>query len=811
MGENTQDKKEKDVQADDGAPGFSKILSLSTEKKVPEKPQTKRIGGNAESITVEIKKRRCFSPIANLRKEQALHPSGGLSQSDLEAKLSLLKKANASAEETQLKKAEAQKDTSQDKDPHNIATAAPSDKTTKTPESSTKTTPDKRPAFKNKIEETVAAGHGKKSEEKDAVKPKQPISSRRDSNRVIIQNINFSEEERPRRGSAASFRRKRDKIRNLASQNMQTNERTVKEIVLPEYITVSELASRMAEKGAAVVKKFLDMGMMITLNQTVDADTAELVVSEFGHKVKRITRADVENILLNTGSESELVSRPPVVTVMGHIDHGKTSLLDALRETDIISEEAGGITQHIGAYQVQLKNGAKITFIDTPGHEVFTEMRLRGAMATDIVILVVAADDGVKDQTIEAISHAKAAKVPIIVAINKMDAVGANPQKILTELLNYELVPESMGGDVMTIEVSALKKQNLDKLEAAILFQAELLNLKASALGRAQGIVIESRMDKFKGPVATLLVQTGALQKGEILVAGWSFGKVRTMTDYRGDELSLALPSTPVEITGLETPPHAGELFSVLQEERQARDICEYRLRKSKDQKEAQKTKSSLEEMFKKSSEDKNATKELPIIIKADVQGSLEAIAASLSKLSTDKIRVVILHKAVGGVNKSDVSLAKSSNAIVLGFNVGTISDAKTTAQNEGVEIRNYSIIYNLIDEIKLLMEGKLDAVKTEKLLGRAEIRQVFSAPKIGKIGGAFVIEGIIKRNAVAKLLRDNIVIYEGILKTLRRFKDDVKEVNTGYECGLSLDKYDDIKEGDVLDVYEIIEEKGKL
>jgi translation initiation factor IF-2 len=785
-----------------GKPGFSKILSIGTSSgKLHNKPQANKVVNRAESVTVEIKKRRGFTPASTQRAEQTSH--GGYSQSDLATKLNLIKDAHAS-EEKKLQAASEDKPAPQ-APVSSLGTNQVKDSDTSTKPVFNKKLPlkEEKPDYEKKFEE----------KEKEPVRPNPSVTKRRDSNRVIIQNIDSDGDAAPRGRSAASFYRKRNKIKQQSLQDIGLKEKITKEIILPEFITVSELAYRMAEKGSNLVKKFLDMGMVITLNQTVDADTAELVVSEFGHKVKRTTEADVENILLDNKKESEeiLISRPPVVTVMGHIDHGKTSLLDALRSTDVTSGEAGGITQHIGAYQVQLKNGAKITFIDTPGHEVFTEMRLRGAMATDIVILVVAADDGIKDQTIEAISHAKAAKVPIVVAINKIDAPGSDPQRVKTELLNHELVPEEMGGDIMTIEVSALKKQNLDKLEEAILFQADLLDLKASATGRARGIVIESKMDKAKGPIATLLVQKGTLHKGEILVAGSSFGKVRTMIDYRGKNIQAASPSMPVEITGLESAPQAGESFSVLHEEKQARDISNYRLRKAKEAKEAKSTKLSLEELFKKSADDGTGTKELPVIIKGDVQGSVEAIANSLNQLSTGKIAVTILHKAVGGINESDVSLAKSSNAVILGFNVGITSAAKKTAQHEGVEIRNYSIIYNLIDEIKLLMEGKLDVLKKEKFLGRAEIRQVFSAPKIGKIGGAFVTEGIIKRNAVAKLLRDNIVIYEGTIKTLRRFKEDAKEVAHGYECGITLDRYDDVKEGDVIDAYEIIEEKDKL
>ena len=808
MEDQTQNKKKDNTPKDQSKPGFSKILALSNERKASEKPQVKKIFNRSESITVEIKKRRGGTAISNLRKEQALHGSE-LSKSDLTTKLNLIKNANISEKEAQLKNAQTK--TAQSTGIDKSDPAPSSIKPEKDSKKNTEPSFSKNLAPKDK--DKIDADYDKKFEVKDSTKAKLSSERRRDSNRVIIQNINFNDDESTRGRSAASFRRRRNKIKKLTSQEIQPKEKIIREIILPEYITVTELASRMAEKVTDVVKKFLDMGMVITPNKTVDADTAELVVTELGHKVKRIKEADVENILFDTENESEaeLTKRPPVVTVMGHIDHGKTSLLDALRSTDVISKEAGGITQHIGAYQVQLKNGEKITFIDTPGHAVFTEMRLRGAMATDIVILVVAADDGVKDQTIEAISHAKAAKVPIIVAINKIDAVGADIQKINTELLNHELIPESMGGDTITIEVSALKKQNLDKLEEAILLQAELLDLKASTSGRARGAIIESKMDKSKGPIATLLVQNGTLQKGNIVVVGCSFGRIRTMMNDRGTGITTALPSTPVEITGLETAPEAGNSFSVVSEEKQARDICEYRLRKQKEKKEAKDTKLSLEELFKKSSADNNKAKELSVIIKADVQGSVEAIAGSIIKLSTDKVKVTILHKAVGSINESDVSLAQSFNAVILGFNVGITTEARSAASAEKVEIRNYSIIYKLVDDVKSLMEGKLDTIKKEKYLGRAEVRKIFLISKVGTIGGSMVTDGVIKRHAIAKLFRDNAIIYEGTIKTLKRTTDDAKQIESGHECGFTLDKYNDIKEGDILEAYEIIEEKDKL
>jgi translation initiation factor IF-2 len=644
----------------------------------------------------------------------------------------------------------------------------------------------------------------------DGLKLKQSFKGRRDMKRIIIHKIDL-ENEQGRRRSLASIKRNREKAKHKSTHsNTEFRGKLVREIVIPEQITVSELASRMAEKSSDVMKKLLEMGMTTTINQIIDSDTAELIVSEFGHNAKVIKGADVEKILseqVNAGAE--LVKRPPVVTVMGHIDHGKTSLLDALRSTDVISSEAGGITQHIGAYQVQLKDGDKITFIDTPGHEVFTSMRLRGASITDLVILVVAADDGVKEQTIESINHAKAAKVPMIIAINKIDKVGANPQQVLRELLQYDCVTESMGGDIMAIEVSALKKQNLDKLEAAILLQAEMLELKARVTGPASGAVIESKIDKNKGAIVTVLVQQGSLHVGDIVVAGPAVGRVRTMRDDKNKIIKEALPSSPVEITGLEVAPQAGDTFNVLENEKQARDISDYRMRVIKKQKETDSTFkfASMEDMFTQT----GSPIELAVIIKADTQGSVEAIAASLARLSTDKVKLIVLHKAVGGINESDIALAKTAQAIVLGFNVGTDTKAKLLIQQTGTDVRNYSIIYNLIEDVRSVMEGKLFPVKKEKYLGRVDIRQVFNVSKVGKIGGGLVLDGIIRRNAAVKLLRDGIVVHEGTLKTLKRFKDDAKEVSAGYECGFTIDRFDDIKEGDVIEAYEIVEEKGVL
>lgn len=647
----------------------------------------------------------------------------------------------------------------------------------------------------------------KLSIKKTSIKSKYEFGIKGGSNKIAVQNIeNIEGKER----SFASLKRAREKFRRL--KEGEPKEKQVREVILPEFITIAELASRMAVKSIDVIKECMKLGMIVTANQTIDADTAEIVITELGHKLKRVTDADVESILIEDESfdDNYAVSRPPVVTIMGHVDHGKTSLLDALRDTDVTKGEAGGITQHIGAYQLHVDKEHSITFIDTPGHEAFTEMRSRGAKVTDIVVLVVAADDGVKTQTIEALNHAKAAEVPIIVAVNKIDKEGSDPKKVLGELLNYDLIAESMGGDVMTVEVSALKKLNLDKLKEAILLQAEMLELKAVATGKARGVVIESRIEKSKGITTTILVQRGILQKGDIVVAGCAFGKVKTISNDRGMLQKSVLPSVPAEITGLDIAPDAGDTFAVVNEEKQARDICKYRARTVKEKENVLQSKTSLDELFARASSD-SRVKKLPLIIKADVHGSIEAIVGSINKIDNAEIRIKILHKAVGGINESDVSLANASKAIIIGFNVRANTNARSLADKENVDIRYYSIIYELMDDIRLIASGLLRPIEREKYLGKAEIRKVFNVSKAGKIGGSFVTDGVIKRGAKVRLLRDDVVIHDGQLKTLKRFKDDVKEVAHGYECGIAFEHYEDIKEGDLLEVYEIIEEKQKL
>lgn len=624
--------------------------------------------------------------------------------------------------------------------------------------------------------------------------------ARRAGNKITVAQALEYQEERMR--SLASVRRQREKARRADGPG-DSQGKIFREVVVPETITVSDLANRMAERVNDVIMALMKMGTMATVSQSIDADTAELVIHEFGHKIKRVTEDQVENILIEEQeSEGNLLPRAPVVTIMGHVDHGKTSLLDALRETDVVAGEAGGITQHIGAYQVE-RNNQKITFLDTPGHEAFTAMRSRGAKATDIVVLVVAADDGIMAQTEEAIAHARAAGVPIIVAVNKIDKPEADPKRIKTELMQHELVAEEFGGEIQVIEVSAKQKLNLDKLEEAILLQAEILELKANPKRKATGVVVEAQIDKGRGAVATLLVQKGTLSVGDIVVAGASWGKVRAITDDKGAAIKAAIPSQPVAVLGLNEPPLAGDAFAVVDNEKTARDISEYRAKKERDRMSVA-TAKSLDQLFVQASDAK--VKELPLIIKGDVQGSVEAIIGSVGKFNGEEVAVKVIHSGVGGINESDISLAQATGAIVFGFNVRATSGARNLADKEKIDIRYYSIIYDLVDDVKAALSGLLSPEKRENLLGYAEVRQIFNISKIGKVAGCMVTEGMIKRGAKVRLLRDNVVIHEGTLKTLKRFKDEVKEVKSGFECGMAFENYDDVREGDQIEAFEVEE-----
>ena len=635
------------------------------------------------------------------------------------------------------------------------------------------------------------------------VAKKGPGEGRR-SGRIDVQAAIEGEDEKTR--SLASVRRQRERERRQAElAALRADQvRVVRDVILPDAITVQELASRMAARAVDVVKTLMRLGVMATITQVLDSDTAELVVQEFGHRARRVSESDVEmGIEGSVDTDTQLEPRAPVVTIMGHVDHGKTSLLDALRATDVAAGEAGGITQHIGAYMVTLPSGARITFIDTPGHEAFTSMRARGASVTDIVVLVVAADDGVMPQTIEAIKHAKAAHAPIIVAINKMDKPDATPQRVRQELLSHDIVVEDMGGDTQDVPVSATKRMNLDKLEEAILLQAEILDLKANPNRPAEGSVIESRLDRGRGPVATILVQNGTLNQGDIVVAGAEWGRVRAMLDDKGRPMKIAGPSAPVEILGLGGVPSAGEPFVVVEDEQRAREISEFRTRKLRDKAAAGATaaRGTLEQMLTRIAA--GAQKEVAVLVKADVQGSAEAIQATVMKLEHEEVKVRVLIASVGQITESDVQLAKASNGLIVAFNVRATSQARELAHRDGVEIRYYSIIYQVADDIEQLVRGKISPKYRENFLGYAEIRKVFDITKTGKVAGCMITEGVVKRGCGVRLLRDNVVIHEGELSQLKRFKDDVKEVARGYECGLSFAGYSDLREGDVVECFE--------
>ncbi|KGJ04325.1 bacterial translation initiation factor 2 (bIF-2) [Paracoccus halophilus] len=621
----------------------------------------------------------------------------------------------------------------------------------------------------------------------------------------------LGEGEGGRQRSLAAMKRKQERARQKAMGGGQRAEKQVRDVQLPETIMVSELANRMAERTPDVIKSLMKMGMMVTANQAIDADTAELVIDEFGHKAVRVSDSDVEQVIATVEDKAEdLQPRPPVVTIMGHVDHGKTSLLDAIRKTNVVSGEAGGITQHIGAYQVRAANGAVLSFLDTPGHAAFTSMRARGAQVTDIVVLVVAADDAVMPQTIEAINHAKAANVPMIVAINKVDKPDANPQKVRTDLLQHEVVVEAMSGEVQDVEISAKTGQGLDELLEAIALQAEILELKANPERPAQGAVIEAQLDVGRGPVATVLVQNGTLKRGDIFVVGEQWGKVRALINDKGERVDEAGPSVPVEVLGLNGTPEAGDVLNVVETEAQAREIADYREQAAKDKRAAAGAAITLDQMLAKAKADESVA-ELPVLVKADVQGSAEAIVQALEKIGNDEVRVRVLHYGVGAITESDIGLAEASAAPVIGFNVRANAPARNSANQKGVEIRYYSIIYDLVDDIKAAASGLLSAEVREHFIGYAEIKETFRVSGVGNVAGCLVTEGVARRSAGVRLLRDNVVIHEGTLKTLKRFKDEVKEVQSGQECGMAFENYDDIRKGDVIEIFEREEVQRQL
>jgi translation initiation factor IF-2 len=660
-----------------------------------------------------------------------------------------------------------------------------------------------------KVGEETARKHLKEEAEEparpaDARHKKSVTAPRRGEERRVrgrLTIINALDEEQRQRSLASLKRRQERQKKQITGPQAQA--KIQREVVIPEVITIQELANRMAERGVDVIKFLMRDGEMHKITDVVDSDTAQLVAEEFGHIVRRVSEADVEEGFIGAEDHAEdLQPRAPIVTIMGHVDHGKTSLLDAVRTTNVVSQEAGGITQHIGAYQVVTPQGNKITFIDTPGHEAFTAMRQRGAQVTDIVVLVVAADDGVKPQTIEAINHAKAAGVPMIVAINKIDKQGADPQRVRTELLSQEIVVESLGGDTLEIEVSALKKTGLDKLLEAIALQAEVLELTANPDRPAEGVIVEAKLERDRGPVGTALIQRGTLPVGDLVVAGSAYGRVRALINELGEQVTSAGPSVPVEVLGFDSAPEAGDQFAVVENEARAREITDYRTRERRKRLAVAGARGSLEQMM--TNLKAAGTKEFTLLIKGDVQGSVEAIVAALDKLGTDEVRARIVHAGVGGITESDVGLAATSGAVLLGFNVRANAQAREAAARDGVEIRYYSVIYDLVDEVKQAMSGMLAPTRTETFIGNAEILEVFAISKVGKVAGCRVTEGKVERGAQVRLIRDNVVVHEGKLSTLKRFKDEVREVTAGQECGMAFENYQDMRQGDVIECFTV-------
>jgi translation initiation factor IF-2 len=650
---------------------------------------------------------------------------------------------------------------------------------------------EERPALRGRVKTKVPA----------EPKPVKRVEDRRRGKLTLVNALDDTERAR----SLASIRRRRERER--AKIHDGPREKVMRDIVIPERITVADLANRMSERAVDVIKHLMKQGQMVQATDVLEADTAQIIAEDMGHTVRRVAESDVEEGLFQSAVEDsgDLVPRPPVVTVMGHVDHGKTSLLDAVRKTNVVAGEAGGITQHIGAYQVE-HDGRKITFIDTPGHAAFTAMRARGAMVTDIVILVVAADDGVMPQTIEAINHAKAARVPIIVAINKIDKSDADPQRVRTELLQHEVFVESMGGEVLDVEVSATKGTNLDRLLETVLLQSEVLELKANPNRPAEGSVVEARLDKGRGSVATVLVQTGTLRVGDIVVAGAAWGRVRALVDDHGNQIKEAGPSTPVEVLGFAEAPEAGDRLAVVESEARAREIADYRVRQKRDKVLATTTaaRGSLEQMMTQLSA--AGQKLFPLVIKGDVQGSVEAINQALAALGTEEVAARVIHSGVGGITESDVTLAATSSAAIIGFNVRANAQARELAEKSGVELRYYNVIYNLVDDVKAAMSGLLSPERRETMLGNAEVLEIFNISKVGKIAGCRVTDGVVQRGANVRLIRDNVVVHEGKLSTLKRFKDEVREVPAGQECGMAFEKYEDMRVGDVIECYRVEE-----
>ncbi len=836
----------KDTDANKQAPSSGNRLSL---KRTVDAGRVKQSfsHGRSKSVVVEKKRKRIVMPAggaaAAVKKPQPApapptpaesakpaarapgqsakrnadkKPRGNLSESEMNARARALEGARQREVEDQAKALEEEKNRAEREAREEIERA---EREAQEAEAAKKAEQDAQLAAEESKRQAEAAEHSKKIEtpvrkpepEKPAMEPvrkkklrpetKGPGRKTGGERRRGKLTISNALDDSPRQRSLASIRRQRRKARQTETADARS--KISREIIIPEAITIQELANRMAERAVDVIKILMAQGQMMKITDLIDAETAELIAEEMGHHAKRVSAADVEEGLhAEDDAEEDMLPRAPVVTVMGHVDHGKTSLLDALRSTDVAGGEAGGITQHIGAYQIEMESGAKITFLDTPGHAAFTAMRARGAKSTDIVVLVVAADDGVMPQTIEAINHAKAAEAPIIVAINKIDKPEADPSRVRNELLQNDVFVESMGGDVLEVEVSAIKKTNLDKLEEAILLQSEVLELRANPNRPAEGVVVEAKLDKGRGPVATVLVQRGTLNVGEIMVAGSEWGKIRAVLDDTGKSVVDAGPSLPVEVLGLNGTPEAGDLFAVVETEGRAREIAAYRQRKRRDVLVAGAGRTSLEQMMNQLAD--TGKKEFPILIKSDVQGSMEAINGALEKLGTDEVTARIVHSGVGGITESDVTLAKATNSAIIGFNVRANAQARDAAKREGIEIRYYAVIYNLIDDVKAAMSGMLDPTLRETFLGNAKILEVFNITKVGKIAGCQVTDGIIRRGANVRLIRDDVVIHEGTLSTLKRFKDEVKEVNAGQECGMAFENYQDLKAGDIIECFEV-------
>jgi translation initiation factor IF-2 len=791
--------------------------------------------GRTKNVVVETKRKRVVVPkpgaaakpagtsAAPLASDPSKRPAG-ISDAELERRMKALALAKAReseeaaqreadererAEERERRRAEVETKEREDREREEKARAKADEEERKRikAEEATRRAATKVAGEGEAVEARAPSAPRKPDREREArekavkVKPGRDDDGRRGGKLTLNQALTGGEGGRQR--SMAAMKRKQERARQKAMGGMQEREKIVRDVQIPEAIMVSELANRMAERVADVVKALMQNGIMATQNQAIDADTAELIVEEFGHRVLRVSDADVEQVIDSVEDKAEdLRPRPPIVTVMGHVDHGKTSLLDAIRKTKVVSGEAGGITQHIGAYQVTTDSGSVLTFLDTPGHAAFTSMRARGAQVTDIVVLVVAADDAVMPQTVEAINHAKAAKVPMIVAINKCDKPSANPQKVRTDLLHHEVVVEEMGGDVQTVEVSALTGKGLDTLLEAIALQSEILELKANPDRAAQGAVIEAQLDVGRGPVATVLVQHGTLKQGDIFVVGEQWGKVRALVDDKGERVKEAGPSVPVEVLGLNGTPEAGDVLNVVETEAQAREIATYREKAAKDKRAAAGAATTLDQLMAKHKADQSVS-ELPIVVKADVQGSSEAIVQAMEKIGNDEVRVRVIHSGVGAITETDIGLAEASGCPVIGFNVRANASARTSANQKGVEIRYYSVIYDLVDDVKKAASGLLSAEVREKFIGYATIKEVFKVSNVGKVAGCLVTEGVARRSAGVRLLRDNVVIHEGTLKTLKRFKDEVAEVISGQECGMAFENYDDIRPADVIEIFE--------